>query len=106
MDELIQMNNLEKKLSDQKSNLKDFLFILKQKEIDGQTCKCKHYCRIYHEKHTYIKSKSEEFLTKLNKLSEASEDSGPLSGATKKLYTRKQCEKQFAKNIANRDRPI
>ena len=96
LEKLNQISIIEKELSSQKSNMTDSLFKLKKIETDGRTCKCKKYCRIYHEKHTFIKSMSEEFYSKFKSFSEVDVHSN-VAGAIKKRYTCKQCEQQFSK---------
>ena len=98
VEQLNQIRNLEKDLSNQKSNMTDSLFKLKKIENYGRTCKCKKYCRIYHEKHTFIKCVNEEFYNKLKSFSEVAVTvNSNIAGAIKKQYTCKQCEQQFSK---------
>ena len=58
---LEKMSHLERTVSQQKLNLTTSLLNLKKNESkESHVCKCKTYCRINHQKHNYIRSKSDE----------------------------------------------
>ena len=59
------MNNLELKIHNQQLKLSASLLILKEKEvIEKNKCNCRSYCRIFHFKHNWYKSKCSEILLK------------------------------------------
>ena len=93
---------LEKRVYEQKSNVASSLFKLKKKENEeSQLCTCKTYCRIYHKKHNYVKSKSEDLFAKLGMTSENPHKSIINEvcgiGARRKQYTCNQCDQIFHK---------
>ena len=108
---LIKLNSLEKKLSDQKQNLTTSLLKLKKKEVkESQKCRCKRlhlHCRIFHQKHNFLKSKSEELFLKMKNINKdvvilvESEkvkiNSDVFGGAREKSYSCKLCDKRFSK---------
>ena len=57
------MKEMEVDLYAQKFELSTKLFHLKEMESLNRRCKCKGYCRIYHIKHNFQKSKCDEFLS-------------------------------------------
>ena len=65
------LNKLEVKLSEQKMSVTSSLFELKSKEdYEKHNCRCKGYCRIYHQKHNFVKSKSDELFSRLENFSD------------------------------------
>ena len=68
---------------------------------DLKTCKCKEkeYCRINHQKYSYIKSKSDDFLGRLKSFPATEQISSivVIAGAKSKCYTCNKCEKSFSK---------
>ena len=101
-DLLKKINNLGMQISEQKADTFSALYLLKEEERRGLTicrCKEKEYCRINHQQYSYIKSKSDDFLVKLNRFSVTNKISSTsiVSGARIKCYTCNKCEKTFAK---------
>jgi hypothetical protein len=57
------LKEMDVSLYAQKLQLSNKLFALKEKETSlYKTCKCKGYCRIYHVKHNFQKSKCDGYL--------------------------------------------
>ena len=57
------LKEMEVSLYAQKLQLSNKLFALKEMETSlYKTCKCKGYCRIYHVKHNFQKSKCDGYL--------------------------------------------
>ena len=84
---------MEVKLSEQKIKLTSSLLELKNKEVKERlNCRCKGYCRIYHEKHNFVKFKSDELIERLKIFSEINligkSPKDTFLGAFKKCYTR------------------
>jgi hypothetical protein len=94
------ISSLEVHISQQKVLLTSSIFKLKMKENkERQFCKCKTFCRITHQKHNFIKSKSDEFFSRLSLVSS---DLNMLNnvdafgfGARRKHYTCNKCEAVF-----------
>jgi hypothetical protein len=100
------MNNLEKNLSEQKINATSSIFELKKKEISlRHKCNCRSYCRVFHQKHNFVKSESNLLFRKFNKILDENpkHDSATeeviisLTGVIKKRYPCTQCEQEFNK---------
>jgi hypothetical protein len=94
--------NLERTVSQQKLNLTTSLLNLKKNESkESHVCKCKTYCRINHQKHNYIRSKSDEIFYKLVRISTRHNISNHVAnvhlGAIEKRYSCNLCEKTFNK---------
>ena len=105
---LTKINNSEKKLSDQKLHLTASMLKLKKKEVkESQKCRCKGFCRIFHQKHNFLKSKSEELflqMRNINKVHDIIDESNEVmvnsdvfGGARRKSYSCKLCDKRFLK---------
>ena len=102
----MKLEELQKELSSQKLGLTMNLFNLKEKEEgEKQTCTCKGYCRIYHPKYNWKKSKSLEMFTRLESLNIQPVDqticidigNDDNTGASKKSYSCEHCENSFVK---------
>ena len=64
----VRIKNLESKIHTQQLQLSASLFILKEKEvIEKNQCNCRSYCRIFHIKHNWTKSKCSEILMKFQR---------------------------------------
>jgi hypothetical protein len=99
---LSKLNTMEVKLSEQKIKLTSSLLELKNKEVKERlNCRCKGYCRIYHEKHNFVKFKSDELIERLKIFSEINligkSPKDTFLGAFKKCYTCNKCEETFPK---------
>ena len=97
----------ENKISEQKINLSVSVFQLKDKEIKKVShCKsyCNRFCRINHQKYTFVKSKGDEIIYQVNNFSKdpkfSTKPEALLFGATRKQYSCNQCEEVFAKQGA------
>ena len=97
----------ENKISEQKISLSVSLFQLKDKEIKKVShCKsyCNRFCRINHQKYTFVKSKSDGIISQLKIFPEdpkfSTQPEVLLFGATRKQYSCNQCEEVFAKQGA------
>ena len=111
LDWMAKLSLLERKVSYQKLNLTSSLFNQKkQEEKERHVCKCKTYCRIYHHKHNYIRSKCDEIFSKLGTISPGLNTSSPAEnvglntsshsenvdlGAIRKYYSCNQCDETF-----------
>ena len=69
------LHHIEKKVSDQKSLLVSNLFKLKDLEVNRKlTCNCKGRCQIYHRKHNWSSSLSEQIFVKLENVRATDEE--------------------------------
>jgi hypothetical protein len=87
---LDKLSFLESKVSEQKTNFTSSLFHLKNKEVkESESCSgCKGFCRIYHNKHTFVKSRSEElFLEMFPRRQETAILPERKAGCIRKCYT-------------------
>lgn len=100
------MNNIAQHLSEQKMSISSSILQFQKKEISlRQSCTCKSYCRIFHTKHNFVKSKSNELFSKLKNISSSDaiysvnqEESNNFgTGALRKSYPCNKCEKGFTK---------
>ena len=96
------MSLLETTVSQQKLNLTTTLLKLKMNEAkESHVCKCKKYCRVNHQKHNYIRSKSEEILYNLGRIPTELNISNNVAnvhlGAIMKLYSCNLCDRNFYK---------
>ena len=101
-DLLQKMNDLKVKISEQKSISCSSIYTLKEEErhsVKNYKCKEKEYCRINHQKYTYIKSKSDELFSQLMRFTDVDKISTVeiVSGARRKCFTCNMCEKKFPK---------
>ena len=102
VDLLRKLNDLEQKVSQQKTDITSSVFKLKKKEMKRRdTCSCIGQCIITHTKHNFIKSRSEEFFLRINSLNEGigictKSEIGD-HGAIRKRYTCNQCDKDCSK---------
>ena len=63
------LSNWEMNLNDQKMNLVTEILKIKEKEFaEKQTCSCRGWCGINHQKHSWRKSQSDSILLKLNSI--------------------------------------
>jgi chromosome segregation ATPase len=74
--------DLERKLNLQKLKIASDLFEVKKKEVSNEKCKCKSFCRIYHVKHNFRKSVSQEMINRFK--------------AIQSEYSCDPCDKTFA----------
>ena len=79
---------LERQIVNQRINLKNKILYLREKEL-GQTvqCKCRSFCRIFHFKHSWIKSYSRKFEAKLDVLNNSTQE--------ERFMPSDSCEKNF-----------
>ena len=96
------LNKLEVKLSEQRFSVTTSLFKLKNEEdYEKHNCRCKGYCRIYHQKHNFVKSKSDELFSRLESFSEIDKigksSKTTFLGALRKCYNCTLCERTFSK---------
>ena len=97
---LDKLSFLESKVSEQKTTFTSSLFHLKNKEVkESESCSgCKGFCRIYHTKHNFVKSRSEElFLEMFPRRQETAFLPERKAGCIRKRYTCNQCDKEFSK---------
>ena len=70
--ELLALNfkkmDLEQKLNLQKLKIAADLYEVKKKEVSNEKCKCKSFCRIYHVKHNFRRSVSQELIDRLKEI--------------------------------------
>ena len=65
----IKMNEMEKEVISVKLELSYKLGLLKEKESEEKnSCHCRNFCRIFHPKHNYKKSMSDQILGKMQKI--------------------------------------
>ena len=63
------LSQLEKQNSEQKISLVSKILNLKEKEFDEkQTCRCRGWCAINHQKHSWKISRSKTIFTKLKSM--------------------------------------
>ena len=66
----LQERNLEKKIDNQKLRLTSTIFKLREREyLEKDSCNCKRFCRIFHQKHNWKKSPSHVLIARLDHLS-------------------------------------
>ena len=66
---LAKMREMEDKLSKQIVSFTSSLIKLKNKEQkESRGCHCRSFCRIYHEKHSFVRSRSDQILEELRSL--------------------------------------
>ena len=97
---LSKLSFLENKVSEQKLQLTSSLYKLKEHEKKKrQFCTCKSFCRIFHNKHNYYHSASDEIFEKLEinsiVLNVSNNAESEHFGAKRKYYCCNQCEKTF-----------
>ena len=97
---LAKMSLIEKTVSQQQLHLTTSLLNLKKNEAkESHVCKCKKYCRVNHQKHNYIRSKSDEIFYKLGRISTGLNISNHIEnvhlGAIRKLYSCNLCDEKF-----------
>ena len=92
----------ENTTSVQKFNLSTSVFQLKKKELkEVRNCKryCKQFCRMNHQKHCFVKSKSDEILSRLEIDHKNPDNPGHIKSfgfcAIRKCYACHLCEKDF-----------
>ena len=87
--------NRERNLFKQRIESKKSIFKLRDKEmIERAKCNCRQGCRIFHFKHNWYKTKSNDFLTTLENLSNGSEEIFE-TGTRPKLYSCDKCKEIF-----------
>ena len=97
---LTKMANLQNEVSEQRLKVTSSLFELRNREIKSQTCHCKRFCRIYHQKHNFVRSESEPLFSKLKSFSSSDTVSNQIEISlgcfVKKCYTCKLCDINFS----------
>ena len=96
------ISNLNAKISEQKVDVISSIYNLKNLEIKSKIicgCKEKEYCRINHQKYSFIKSKSDELLSKIKNCSDIDKISTVeiSAGARRKCFTCNMCDQLFSK---------
>ena len=100
----IRVQNIERKLSNQKLNIISNLYKLKEIEIkESHRCRCRGFCRINHSKYNWSKSKTDEMVSNfedsnvefaVNIVKKGTVNS---NGAFKKKYSCDQCDETYVK---------
>ena len=94
----IRVQEIERKLSDQKCNLVGDLYYLKEKESrEKQICNCRGICRINHLKQNWRISQSSEIFSKFKDLNDLSQDRCQIVAGTLKKISCTYCEQSFEK---------
>ena len=92
----MKVNRLGSKLSEQKCNLVEDLFRLREKESrEKQICRCRGICKINHFKQNWSKSESAEMFYKFKDSFQANQDNCQI-GTVKKIACT-YCEQNFLK---------
>ena len=102
LDLLASLSFLERKVSEQRLELRSSLLELKHQELEkSHLCTCKTFCRIFHKKHNFICSKSDKISLKLELISvntsTLNHTNGEIFGAKRKQYTCNKCEQKFCR---------
>ena len=67
---LSRLTDLVNIMSEQKIKLTSSLYELQKLEIkEHQSCHCKNFCQITHQKHNFVKPESKQLFSKLNSIS-------------------------------------
>ena len=102
LDLLANLSFVERKVSEQKLELTTSLLDLKHLELEkSHLCTCRTFCRIFHKKHNFIRSKSDEISLKLENISvipsTLNNMNGEIFGAKRKRCICNQCEQKFCR---------
>ena len=102
LDLLANLSYSERKVSEQRLELTTSLLELKHQELEkSHLCTCRTFCRIFHKKHNFIRSKSDKISLKLENISvipsTLNNMNGEIFGAKRKQYICKQCEQKFCR---------
>ena len=100
----LKVQEIERKLADQKFDIVSNLYCLKETEIkDSQKCRCRGFCRINHSKYNWSKSKTDEIISNLEDLNVKfavniiKKGTVNRNGAFKKKYSCDQCDETCVK---------
>ena len=92
------LTEMEIKICGQKVEISSGIFRLKEKELNlNKICRCRGFCRINHQKHSWSKSRSTNLFGKMLNLN--ANQVTKCQGAVQKSYTCDSCEENFVKMI-------